>query len=141
MYMQNVDFHVLLTWNFWFQKDPGQMAPAAFKLLVVIFAICLVGAIIFWLLGRISKKDRIYIKLFKKIQSFLITLGLVGFVILFFFFEEAPYLSSRFWLLIWLVIAVFWLIKIIKFTVVDLPRRLTEQKKIESFKQYLPKKK
>lgn len=136
-----LDWKVLLSARFWFTAQPGPLMSAAAQFLLVVFAVCLFAAIIFYLVERRQKTDKAMGKLLKKFQSLFTTLGLVGFVILFFFQQQVPYLSSRFWLIVWLLVAIVWAGFIGQFGFFELPEHRTKAAERERLEKYLPKKK
>ncbi len=136
-----MDWQVLFSFNFWFSSQPGVMTNILAKFLLIIFVICLIIAVIFYLVARAKKDDRVSFKLIKKLQNLFTTLGIVGFIILFFFWQQIPYLSSRYWLIIWLIVALIWAGFIGRFGFFEAPKRRAEISQKQKFEQYLPKKK
>ncbi|MFA6533580.1 MAG: hypothetical protein WCT37_00230 [Patescibacteria group bacterium] len=135
------DWSKLLSLGFWFTVQPGPFLAAAAQFLLVLFGLCLVAAVVFFLISRAKKHDRVIWRLFKKLQSYFTTLGLIGFLILFFFYQQIPYLSSRFWLIVWLLIVLVWAGFIGKFGFIEVPRLRVERAEKEKIEKYLPKKK
>lgn len=137
----SIDWSVLISKNFWLASQPGAMTrPLAVGLLVV-FSLCLLTAIILAVVMTRRHQLGPIARLWRRIQSASSTLGIVGFVILFFFWQQVPYLSSRWWLLVWLVGALIWLGFIGRFGFVDLPARTAELERQRRQAQYLPPRK
>lgn len=136
-----MNWQEIFSLKFWFSAQPGPLMVTMSQILLVAFALCLAAAISFFLLARASKASTVTAKLYKKIQSLFTTLGVVGFIILFFFYQQVPFLSSRFWLLIWVLIAIVWAGFIGQFGFIEAPRRKAELKKKAELEKYLPKKK
>jgi amino acid transporter len=99
---------------------------------------CILIFLIFLLIYQ-KKTREIYIK---NILNRLINFSLINFVIilllLFFSYEEIPFLSSRFWYLLWLVGIILWLYFIIK-NIFDIPEKRRNKTKEREFNKYLPK--
>lgn len=115
--------------------------PQTIKIMLAFFlvlAIIAVGLKI-W---EIYKKPNGYLKkLGDKYISFLGWMSGFGLIMVLARNERAPLISARFWLVVWLVIAAWWLCRIIRYQVKTVPeaKKQIEQKK--QFMKYLPKKK
>ncbi len=104
-----------------------------FGLLVFAFFIC----------GAIYKKEKNnYVLRFgaKYLKNWFLAAGLTGFLFLFFSYERAIFLSSRFWYIAWLLGYGLWLFFILK-RIEKLPEKETGLRKQAQFEKYLPKKK
>jgi glucan phosphoethanolaminetransferase (alkaline phosphatase superfamily) len=125
----------LLTLHFWFSYYYLPISDRAKMILLIFAALLLVGAIIlFWL----KRKKDLYAKLRQSLFSFCVTNVVIAAFLGFFIYEEVPFLSSHFWLLLWLLEMVIWswyLVKGFK-TVPAIKKRIEEQK---NFNKYLPK--
>jgi len=67
--------------------------------------------------------------------------GLTGLFLVLVRESRAIYLSSRFWLLLWLIIAFIWLLMIIIYWQKTIPRRQAEAQRQAELNKYLPHKK
>jgi hypothetical protein len=134
------DWHLLLSARFWFTPQPGPLLSVVARFLLIIFAVCLILATGFFIWSYFKRGDHITFKLLKKFQNFFTTLGIVGFAILFFFWQQIPYLSSRFWLIVWLLILLIWAGYIGRFAFFEAPKKRTELQEKAKFEKYLPKK-
>ena len=72
--------------------------------------------------------------------NFLITMGCLGWLWMFFRQQQVAFLAWRFWLLIWVVLFVWWAMKIIFYATKRLPVISTQQAKRDLQAKYLPKK-
>jgi len=134
----SIDWSVLLSKNFWLAAQPGTMTQPLAVGLLVIFSICLLAAIVLAIFMARRRALGPTARLWRKVQNLCSTFGIVGFVILFFFWQQVPYLSSRWWLLVWLVGVLIWLGFIGRFGFVDLPARQAELEKQREQAKYLP---
>lgn len=105
-----------------------------FGLLVVLGIICL-----FLSFRKAQRKP--YRRLFGKLSSWGWTMGLLGYALLFFSVQKIAYLSARFFYLLWLATAIWWLYYIIRYAIKDIPRIVEKQKQFEASEKYLPKRK
>lgn len=136
-----IDWSVLLTKSFWLSAQPGIMTrPLAIGLLVI-FSACLLVAVVMAIVMARRRQRGPALRLWRKMQNLCSTFGIIGFVILFFFWQQVPYLSSRWWLLVWLVGVLIWLGFIGRFGFVDLPARQAELERARAQEQYLPPRK
>lgn len=79
-------------------------------------------------------------KLLFKIESMLLTMGFSGLVWTFFAYESLPILSSRLWMVLWMIGLVFWIYAILHYALVEMPPRIEGIVKKEKFEKYIPKK-
>jgi len=109
--------------------------------MLILFAVFCVAGIIIKIAQKIRKIESIEAKLLHKYFVCFLTMGFVGLVIVGLRYETVYILSSRIWLLIWLLGFLIWLGFIIKYQykVVPQAKKQLEQKKL--FAKYLPKKK
>lgn len=122
--------------NYWFNMRAGALennAQTGFIVFLVILAV-LFAACIFIIK---TKRAGIYGKTVKKLQSFFVWNLTIGLVLLFFTYEMVPFLSSRFWFLLWLIGMIAWLYFIVG-KLSDLPKRKEELEKEKEFKKYIP---
>lgn len=108
----------------------------------IVLLILFVGSIILAVYAQkeINKKS-LSKKLWQKIQVWGWTNGLVGLLFVYFREVRAIYLSSRGWILIFILIMLAWLVFIIKFAKTKLPNKEEQDKKEREFNKWLPKRK
>ncbi|OGY93940.1 MAG: hypothetical protein A2406_03485 [Candidatus Komeilibacteria bacterium RIFOXYC1_FULL_37_11] len=129
----------LLDLSYLFNRFP----PAGFSWpLRIVLLIIFVGSLVlaFYTHKKIGQKD-LRKKLWKKIQVWSWTNGLVGLTLMYFREVRALYLSARGWLLIFILLMFVWLIFIIIFAKTKLPDKAEAEKKEQEFNKWLPKKK
>jgi hypothetical protein len=66
-------------------------------------------------------------------------MGILGFVVLFFFYEGVPFLSARFWLLVWFIGLIAWKVYILIYLFRKIPQESRENKDKQNFEKYLPR--
>lgn len=124
----------LLTWRFWFSLRPAPLLPIFNKLFLALLIILLVASI--FTAFKQSRKS-LYKHFWKKTYSFCLGNLVIGAFLLFFNYEQAAFLSSRFWLALWALIMIWWLWPIVK-SYRLVPTRKKQLTKEQEFKKYLP---
>ncbi len=109
------------------------------SILIIIFGGALIAAILVTI--KLRDKNVIARKFLTKIQIWGFSSGIVGAFFIFFRQVRALYLSSRIWLLVWLIVVLVWLAFLIYEWKVVLPKKKQDQKSQEEFTKWLPKKK
>lgn len=126
----------LFTLSTWTNFRPG---PLSF-LHQQIFGGVVIGFLVLYiatLLIRKNKKKGIYRKFWININNFFISNTIIGAFFWFFVYEEIPFLASRFWLLIWGAIMIFWLILAFKELKI-IPKKKEEKMRQREFEKYIP---
>lgn len=77
--------------------------------------------------------------LLRRVSSFGWTMGLVGYLLLFFSAQQVAFFSARLMYLVWGMIALAWLYRIVYYGFFILPSRFQEQKERRERERYLPK--
>ncbi len=129
----------LLTLSFWFKTVGEPFLPVFYYVFLVFFTALLVAGIFG---GMLYKKQKDYYVLrfaVKYLKNWFIWSGIAGYLWLFFTYERAAVLSSRFWILVWLLSFGAWLFFIVK-KIKNLPKKEEESKRKAQFDKYLPKK-
>jgi amino acid transporter len=125
--------------RFWFALRPEILGPRAVRFLIVVFGAILVAALVLKIVASMKKKNPPLAKLFRKLQRLFLTMGLLGFVLLFLSYEQIYLLGSHFWYLLWLIGFLTWLGFIIYYLVVKMPKEKDELEKKKRFEKYLPR--
>jgi len=111
-------------------------AKGLYQYLAIPFGILLILALIFSL--RAKRGEEIFQKLNLKIANLLFFTGLAGLALIFFRFEQIPYLGSRLFLLVLLAVFLAWLGLIIWYKFLILPKEIERDEKQKIFEKYLP---
>jgi len=137
--MEIFDIRPMLSLGFWFKTAGEPFLPifqyALFGLFTILFVLGLVSGIIF------QKKKEVFILRFavKYLKNWFLWAGIAGYSWMFFTYERAIFLSSRFWILAWLIGFGIWLWVIIR-KIMRLPKKQEELRGRAQFEKYLPKK-
>ena len=100
-------------------------------LLVVLFA-----ATVFFVLLK-NKKRNLYNRIWQKLYFFSISNFIIGLILFFFAYELLPFLSMRFWFLLWWIGMAIWLGFILRI-VKEIPKIKEQRIKEDEFKKYIP---
>lgn len=120
-----------------FSLRPPALHNRAMLILALVFgALLLAGLAIKFMLPKV--KDALKIKGWRRLIHLCLTLGLLGFVYLFFGWQGVALLSSRFWLLVLLAVFLVWLFFIAKYFFLTVPKLRKEIDRKKKFSQYLP---
>lgn len=138
MFPFNINWGKLTEWRFWFRTRPLPFYPSTLNFLLFLFAGFIVIAIFFKILNK-KDKDILRRRVWRKLWTCFLTIGIVGEILNFFAWSRAVYLGMRFWYLVLLVVFVVWLVLIIIYAVKKLPKQRQEFKRKDEFEKYLPK--
>jgi len=127
-----------LNWRFWFSIKPEVLTQKMLWSLLGIFAFCLISAFALRFAIYLSRRDVILVKIFKKFYKFFLTVGLVGFVFLFFTYEQIVFLGSYFWFLFLFLGSLVWFVLIVFFLVKKIPKERKALEEKRRFEKYLP---
>lgn len=133
-----INFARVLDLRFWFTLRPSPLGEKTAIVVAVGFAALFVAAIVLNFLAKTKKQNPPLAKLFKKIGKMFSTMALVGFVLLFFSYEQIYFLGGHFWFLFWLVGLVVWAVFIALYAVKGMRREKEELEKKQRFMKYLP---
>src|SRR3989338_3729872 len=119
-----------------FALQPPSLHQQAITMMAGAFGLLLLGG----LFSRVSSRgvDSLKAKGLKRLGSLGVTMGLLGYLYLFFAWQRAVLLGARFWLLIWLVVVLIWLFFILKYLLVMVPAKRREIDQRRRFERYLP---
>jgi len=126
----------LISLAFWFNSRPEPLSYYGQRILTTIAAISGIILIIV-LIKAYGEKLSLYKPSIDKLMPFCVTNIIISIYIFFVNYELIPVLRSRIWYIIWLLVAVFWLINIIKDFFKRAKRRVKLAKEAE-IKKYLP---
>lgn len=129
----------LLDLKFWFNLRAVPLTPFFNKALIGFTILSLLMFIVVKLLNK-RNKNILYNKIFLTLANFSLTNLFVGVFLMFFNYEMVPFLSSRFWFLLWAIGILVWLYFIIK-KLLSIPRISKQIEVNKEFKKYIPQRK
>ena len=122
--------------HFWTNMRPGSLtafSQSVFLLFILILAILLFAS---WIIKK-QKRKSLFNRIWRKLSSFSLTNIIISIFLLFFTYENLPFLSMRLWFLLWGLGMLVWLFFIFK-EILNLPNIKKEMTKEEEFKKYIP---
>ncbi|MDP3986197.1 MAG: hypothetical protein Q8P77_02105 [Candidatus Veblenbacteria bacterium] len=131
-------FAPFLTWSYWFTSYPAPFSGPTFWIVVGLT----VGGVVLGLalkLGAGWLKEPSTRRIIKRLGSLSITMGLLTGVSFFFTQTSTPTLGSRFWFGLWLLVALVWLVFILRYVFAQAPRERAERAKQLEYQKYLPR--
>ena len=137
-----IDYKQLFELNYWFTLNPGFLSDPATIACAVFFTLFILGRVVIAFSPKYSSThlDKPGTLLVKKINTFLVTMGISGYLLLFFAYQMVPILSMRFLFLLWGLAAVIWAYSIWHFYATDVPRMRSEIEKKAQLGKYSLKK-
>jgi hypothetical protein len=118
------------------------LRPQAMQLrAIMILAITFGLLIVFGLANRLTMtkiKDNLKIKGLKKFFKLGLTMGILGYLYLFFAWQGIVLLAARFWLVVWLIITLVWFGFIVRYLLIAVPKMRQEIEQKRKFEKYIP---
>jgi len=138
--LKQIDIKKLFSLDYIFEKNPP--AISNYLYLSFIFGFFIILGIFFWVWNAREKNQLFFWKKYKaKLFNLFIYTGLVGLILVFSRWQEIPYLGSRLFLIIDLLVFIVWGLIILYFRMLILPKEIINYRKIKDFEKYLPKNK
>ncbi|MFH1427675.1 MAG: hypothetical protein ABIG60_04080 [Patescibacteria group bacterium] len=125
----------LLSLKYWINLRPGPLLASVQQYFIYLIIILFIISVIFWLLK--TKKQGIYLAVWQKLFNFSVLNTIVGLFFLFFTYELVPFLSARFWFLLWAIGDIVWLIFIFK-ALVKIPAKKKKRAEEKEYRKYIP---
>lgn len=137
--IQEIDIMDLLSLSWWFNTIPLYGALTLRLFFIVSLSIMILGAFV----RMLSKKrisDALQLEAIRRIATLLVVLGLFGVWYWFVAFQQIPFLSARFWFIVWVVWGLVWLCYIVRYIRKTIPE-IREKKNLvaENDKYMQPK--
>jgi len=137
-----IDYKQFFDIQYWFTFNPGFLSDAAAIGFALFFGLFLAIPIC---LSMMARKKRIATdpadkKVLGKVNTLFATMGVIGFLLLFFSYEAVPMLSMRFSYLLWGLGLAIWLYFIWHYTATEVPRIKDEREKKKQLEKYTLKK-
>lgn len=125
-----------LTWNFWFNPRPGAFISFSLQAVLVFIFLLVILSIIS---GIIKKRwfKSLYSSFWGGLYAFFLTNGIIGLLLTFFNYEMVPFLSARFWFLLWVISMLVWLYFIYR-VAAKIPAKRAQMEKEKEFRKYIP---
>lgn len=125
-----------LTLNFWFNLRPGAFLGSSLKIILGLVFLLIVLALAAGIAKKTQAKN-LYAILWNNLYLFFLSNAIIGLILTFFNYEMVPFLSARFWFLLWVISMIVWLVFVCKI-IVRIPRRKARLEREKEFKKYIP---
>jgi len=137
----NMTLPSLLTPGYWFAPLPTPLMPPAHWALLVCFALLSASGIVLLVVLRRVSWDKLKRRIFGRVATALVTMGLVGLLLRGLDYEKVYLLSMRAFYLVWAACALAWAWSIYRYATKTVPAIRAKQSEREQFEKWLPKKK
>jgi len=127
----------LIVPGYWF-SEPEPLNKFSLWFLLGFFGAMVVAAVVIYVTAQKKKDDKPLVRGLNKLSGLLIWMGLLGLAVIFFRYEHAFFLSRRFWMATWLIGAIVWLVFVVRYFKVAMPKARINQQEQERLKKYLP---
>jgi hypothetical protein len=134
-------YAALLNYRYWIDFRPVPLGPSLVGSVVVFFGWFLLAAIVLYLVARHFRHRDLHLleeALYRFARPMLWT-AVLGYIFLFFSYEQVPLLGMRLWFLLLFILFSVWLIQAIVFAVRDYPHLRKNESERQRFEKYLPK--
>ena len=138
MFPLSINWDRLFSLGFWFNPRPRPFEPSTLNFVIILFIAIIVLAIVFKVLS-LKDKDVMRRRVWRKLWTCFLTVGLIGETLNFFVWSRAGYLSMRLWYLILLIVLIVWLVLIVVYIIKKLPEQKKNKSEKDEFEKYLPK--
>lgn len=128
-----------LNYSYLFNVNPGSNFQYYGLFMFKFGAFLLISIILIIISFRTA--NLIYKKLYSKIYTFLLTIGAIGFLLLFFRYESVSLLSGRFLLIVLFTVSIIWAIVIAYYGFKKFPSELSNYNDYLRKEKYFPKQK
>ncbi|MEA3463742.1 MAG: hypothetical protein U9R14_01560 [Patescibacteria group bacterium] len=126
----------LLSLNLWFNPRPGQLMPQYQQYFVILTVILVITTIVIGFIQARNKKN-LYSGFWSGLYYFCLTNAIISLFLLFFTYEAIPFLSARFWFLLWGAEILIWLFFLAK-KLIEVPKRKKQLAEERQYKKYIP---
>jgi hypothetical protein len=125
-----------LSLNFWFNLRPEAFTPGSFKIILGIILLLIFLSVVSGI-GKKRWSKSLYFSFWNSLYYFFLTNAIIGLLLTFFNYEMVPFLSARFWFLLWVIGMIIWLIFVSRI-IIKIPQKKALLEKEKEFKKYIP---
>ena len=126
----------LFSLKFWFNTRPNALSGNSQEIFLIFTAILIALCIISGIAKARGKKSP-YGKIRNSVYAFFAANSIISLLLLFFTYELVPFLSARFWFILWAAGMITWLVFIGK-KLAAIPGMQKELEREKEFKKYIP---
>ncbi|GEM_PF-305709 len=128
----------LMSVRYWLTPNPGVLSDQTALFFAILFGFFVLFKILLRTMGRqyIVSLSKHHKQLVFRLEKLLLTMGVLGFLWLFFAYEIIPFFSGRYWFIAWALGVVIWAYYIYYYISVEIPALVTIDKERESARKY-----
>jgi len=130
--------------SYWFERQPNYFSSSVDRLFVYAFFLMIIISLAFKFTAYLhnkQKKPYLIVTFWNKMANFTFWMACLEILYYFFRYERVMLLSSRFWMLLWLITFLTWGGFILYYRFKKIPQIMSEKVQKNDFEKYLPKKK
>ena len=134
-----MNFQELLKASWWFGLRPGPVQSNIGEgILIGLPALCVVLAVVAGVIYAQQGKAPMVKKISGSLIRFGLTMGILGFLLVFFRTQEIPFLAMRIWWVLWVVGLIAWKIVLLRRSLAIPGQLEVRKKRQDEFLKYLP---
>ncbi|MCK5060959.1 hypothetical protein KAR28_00245 [Candidatus Parcubacteria bacterium] len=122
--------------KFWINMRPGALETGAFRAMLVFIVVLAALTFAFYFFKK-QKQFGFYKKIFDRLNNLCLANTIIGLFLIFFIFEQLPFLAMRIWLLVWVIGILAWLGFIIN-AMLKIPKIKQDKAKEQDYQKYIP---
>ena len=136
-------YSAFLDYHYWSNVRPVPLGPSLVGGFVFFLGWFLMAGLALTIATYVVKKsgDKLKAKVLSKFASAMVNTGLLGYLFLFFAYEQLPVLGMRIWAVLWLALFCLWTANAVKFATNEYPARRSRLARLQALQKYLPSKK
>lgn len=133
-------YEAMLNPGYWLNPRPVPLGPSLVGGFVFFLAWFLLAALALFVAAHVVRRggDKLKAKVLAKFADALLASGLLGYLLLFFVYEQVPILSMRLWAIFWLGLFCWWIALAVGFAVKEYPARKLQIEKLREMGKYMP---
>ncbi len=132
-------YSALLDYRYWINLRPVPLGPSLVDSIVAFFGWFLLAAVVLFFISRyVSKSNKLLEEVVRRFTRIMFLTALIGYLCLFFAYEQIPLLGMRLWFLFLFLLFCVWLVRAIIFAVRDYPQLRHHEAERSRFNKYLP---
>jgi hypothetical protein len=136
-------YSAFLDYHYWSNIRPVPLGPSLVGGFVFFLGWFLLAGLALTIAAYVVKKsgDKLKAKVLSHFASAMLNTGLLGYLFLFFAYEQLPVLGMRLWAVLWLALFCLWTAGAVKFATHEYPARRSRLERQRELQKYLPRKK
>lgn len=128
-----------LSLSYWFSLQARELMPSAKIALLAAFGALFVAGAVFKALAKKKSGSLFWNEGGRRLGSFGVWMGVCGLLLVFFAHELIYFFGARFWFPVWFLVAVIWLVWIVRFLLTVVPKQSAAFAEKARIEKWLPK--